>query len=81
MVRFKSLAEKCLRIRGDRGSAGSDDFALPLNLEEDEPFHIDEIVIGPTSNRTASRAPLDVLLAKREIGVSRIKISQTPLRH
>lgn len=56
-------------------------FALPLNLKEDEGLHIDEIVIGPTANRVASRAALDVLLAKREIAVGRIKISQTPLRH
>jgi hypothetical protein len=42
---------------------------------------IDEIVIGPTSNPAASRASLDVLLAKRGISVGLIKVSHTPLRH
>ena len=42
---------------------------------------IDEIIIGPTSNRTVSRAALDILLSKSEMVVGRIKISNTPLRH
>jgi hypothetical protein len=56
-------------------------FELPLNLKEDESRQIDEIIIGPTSNRGASRAALDVLLAKNEITVCRTKVSHTPLRH
>lgn len=57
-------------------------FELPLKVKEDaEPCRIDEIVIGPTPNRPASRAALDVLLLKCDIAVSSIKISPTPLRH
>jgi hypothetical protein len=56
-------------------------FELPLKLKEDDPRQIDEIVIGPTPNRPASRAALDVLLSKCDIAVSSIKVSHTPLRH
>jgi hypothetical protein len=55
-------------------------FELPLTLKEDDRRQIDEIVIGPTPNRPASRAALDVLLLRCDIAVSRIKVSQTPLR-
>jgi hypothetical protein len=56
-------------------------FELPLTLKEDDSRQIDEIVIGPTSNRVASRAALDVFLGKRGIAVGGIKVSPTPLRH
>jgi hypothetical protein len=56
-------------------------FELPLDLKKDDPRKIDEIVIGPTSNHTASRAALDILLSKCEIAVSQIKSSHTPLRN
>ena len=57
------------------------DFELPLSYEWDDPRQIDEIVIGPTPNRLAARAALDVLLAKCDIMVSSIEVSHTPLRH
>jgi hypothetical protein len=55
-------------------------FELPM-AKGDGPRQIDEIIIGPTSNRTVSRAALDILLSKSEMVVGRIKISNTPLRH
>ena len=56
-------------------------FELPLAMNGDDPRQIDEIVIGPTPNRLAARAALDVLLAKCDIMVSSIEVSHTPLRH
>jgi len=56
-------------------------FELSLDLKDEDPRRVDEIVIGPTSNPTASRAALDVLLSKCEITIGRIKVSHTPLRH
>jgi len=55
-------------------------FELPM-ATGDGPHHIDEIIIGPTSNRTVSRAALDLLLSKSNTAVGHIKVSHTPLRH
>jgi hypothetical protein len=55
-------------------------FELPL-APGDGPRQVDEVVIGPTSNRTASLAALSLLLSKSETEVGHTKISHTPLRH
>jgi hypothetical protein len=55
-------------------------FELPLDLNKC-PRVIDEIVIGPTSNRTASREALEVLLLKTNTTADLIKLSRTPLRN
>ena len=48
---------------------------------QEEPLYtIDEIIIGPTSNRAASRPALDLLLSKNCTGALQIKTSRTPLR-
>jgi hypothetical protein len=56
-------------------------FELPLDLKKDDPHQIDDFVIGPTSNRAASRAALELLLTKNQTMAGRIRISRTPLRN
>lgn len=55
-------------------------FELPMDMGE-SPRHIDEIIIGPTANRTVARSSLDLLLVKSETVAGSIKVSSTPLRH
>ncbi|MGD0156851.1 MAG: DUF2971 domain-containing protein [Terracidiphilus sp.] len=55
-------------------------FELPM-ATGDTPRQIDEIIIGPTSNRAASRPALSLLLSKSDTTVGRIRVSHTPLRH
>jgi hypothetical protein len=55
-------------------------FELPICLKKEDPCKIDEITIGPSSNRTAARTALDLLLSRTETEVGHIRISCTPLR-
>jgi hypothetical protein len=55
-------------------------FELPLSID-DRPRHIDEIIIGPTSNKAASRSALDLLLSKNDTTAGLVKASRTPLRN
>lgn len=55
-------------------------FELPLHGRNSR-LTIDEIIIGPTPNKKASRSALELLLLKRDIAPSRVTVSATPLRH
>ena len=55
-------------------------FELPLSTTDHRRW-IDEITIGPTSNRVASRAALSLLLLKNETQVRRFQLSRIPFRH
>jgi hypothetical protein len=54
-------------------------FELPMSIDE-RVRNIDEIIIGPTSNRAASRSALALLLSKNETTAGRVRVSRTPLR-
>lgn len=55
-------------------------FELPLSANEGGPRGIDEIVVGPNPNQSASRAAINLLLKKYNVAAGKIKTSQTPLR-
>lgn len=54
-------------------------FELPLDSKKG-PRRIEEIIIGPTSNRAAARAAVELLLSKNDTQAGRIRLSDTPLR-
>lgn len=55
-------------------------FELPTGTK-DEPSIIDEIIIGPTSSKQATRAALNLLFSKNKTQVRSIKFSNIPLRN
>jgi hypothetical protein len=54
-------------------------FELPI-YEKNSDSKINEIIIGPTSNRSASRAALEMFVTKNKLEVEKIRLSRTPLR-
>jgi hypothetical protein len=55
-------------------------FRVPLSTDG-EPFHIEEIVIGPTPHSRQSRRALQSLLTKYDLRDTKVRNTQTPFRN
>ena len=54
-------------------------FELPIDIDG-KPRKIDEVIIGPTPNKTTARNSLELLLSKYDAEAERIGVSHAPLR-